>query len=380
MTQPDFKVLDEQIRSTDKVVATTAASMLAQCADAGNVEAAGILSTVYSDGCSNVSPDLIKAYRYTEICAEAGDPFSRYWLARLQYRAGDFAAALKNARLAIDAGDNQAPTLVATMLIHGEGCTPSIMEGLSILEREAASSTDAQALLAQFFAFGEFVQENPSKAYEYIGRIGQGTFAYLARFNPQKAAELYFLKGVIAKKLSESGGACEAWRPLFEQAATLGHAKAKEALAAKIESVRPQMENTVSGGFTQSRLSDQETKITFRCMRPWAMACIGVGALVSITFVGMVFGIPLLFIGLIGAVLKKQGSIIVVRGQGIRFSGALGEVQIPFSDISRVGWRKTHMFFNVFDVTVDTRGKTVAIARGLPLAMAQDLQGFLLKA
>lgn len=379
MNTPDFKLLDEQIRSTDPSVAKSAERVLTPLADAGNIEAAGILSTAYSDGLPHIATDLIKAYRYTEICAEAGDSFSRYWLGRLQHRAGDFAGALKNLRLAVEAGDNQAPTMLATMLIRGEGCQPSIMEGLSLLEKESASSSDAQALLAQFYAFGEYVDENPRKAYEYIHRIGEGTFAFLKRFSPQKAAEIYYVKGIICQKLADAGDQVEAWRPWIEQAAQLGDEKAKRLLGKAGAGSVPKMESTVSGVFTATKKSDLETEISFKCMRPWALVLIAFGAMLSITFVGMFIGLPMVFAGLIGAIFRKRGSLTLIRGQGMRFPSAFGEGRIPFCDISRVGWKKTHVFFNVYDLTVDTKGETVSIARGLTLAMAQELQALLLR-
>lgn len=380
MNLPDFKLLDEQIRSTDLSVAQSAERVLTPLADAGNVEAAGILSTAYSDGMPNIAADLIKAYRYTEICAEAGDAFSRYWLARLQHRAGDFAAALKNLRLAVEAGDNQAPTLLATMLIRGEGCPPSIMEGLSLLEKASASATDAQALLARFYAFGEYVDENPRKAHEYMQRIHEGTFAFLKRFSPEKAAEIYYVKGMILRMLAEAGDPVEAWRPCIEQAAQLGDAQAKQLLANERGGGASKMESTVSGQFTATKISDTETEISFKCIRPWALVMIAFGALLSVTFVGMFIGLPMVFAGLVGAIFRKRGSITFVRGQGVKFPSTFGDGKIPFSDISRVGWKKTHVFFNVFDLTVDTKGASITIARGLSLAMAQELQGLLLRA
>lgn len=115
-------------------------------------------------------------------------------------------------------------------------------------------------------------------------------------------------------------------------------------------------------------------------MRPWALVMIAFGALLSVTFVGMFIGLPMVFAGLVGAIFRKRGSITFVRGQGVKFPSTFGDGKIPFSDISRVGWKKTHVFFNVFDLTVDTKGASITIARGLSLAMAQELQGLLLRA
>lgn len=141
------------------------------------------------------------------------------------------------------------------------------------------------------------------------------------------------------------------------------------------------LSSTVQGSFTSTQISDNETEISFRYVRPLALGLMVFGALISITIVGMFIGLPMVFLGIVFLLLKKTGRLILVRGQGVKFDRTFGETRVPFSEISRVGWKKTHPWFpTFFDLTIDTKGTTITVARGLTQAVAQDLQQLLLEA
>ena len=378
MSQPNFQLLEENIFSEKHEISAAAEKTLLSLAEAGSINAAEILNDVYSNGSSNIPANSTKALG---ICAGSGDAFGHYLFAKELYRRGDYAKALENIRVAAEAGGVEAKTMFATMLISGLGCAPSIQEGLSMFEMVADRSTDAQSILADFYFHGQYVEKNISKASEYIQMIPQWKLVYLARCSPEKAADLYLLKAKIGYRMNEAGVA-EEWRHFLKKAADLGNEEAKKLLAAAPETTKANsFKNTVKSSFCSKQLSESETEISYKYVRPLALGLMAVGALISITFVGMFIGLPMVFLGIVLLLLKKTGRLILVQGQGVKFDRTFGETRVPFSEITRVGWKKTHVFFpTFFDLTIDTKGTTITVARGLTQAVAQDLQQLLLEA
>lgn len=238
MSQPDFKILDEQIRSADRATAKNAEAILRQLADARIFKAAEILSTAYSDGFQNIPANYEDACRYSEISAEAGGDddagFHRYWLAELQYRHGDYSAAMRNARMAHDAGQGSASAvLLAQMLLPGLGCNPSIEEGLSILEENTHSSS-VSSLLARIYIEGKFVPKDTAKALKYIQSISDNELSILSHTNSGMLGQILFIKGTIVRDVN-NGNKSEEWMPLLKKSAALGNEEAKKALASRPE-------------------------------------------------------------------------------------------------------------------------------------------------
>lgn len=87
------------------------------------------------------------------------------------HRAKDYDTALREARLAADAGDARASYLLGFMLESGQGVPASKAEAAGWYEKAAEGGTaPAFARLAQLYARGDGVPKDPDKAIEYARR------------------------------------------------------------------------------------------------------------------------------------------------------------------------------------------------------------------
>lgn len=382
ITSQNFSIeqLEEAIKSQDSASAKEAENELVQRAESGDIKSADVLSSVYSDGAPCIPKSYNKAYKYTEIVANSGSTFARFWLAQLQYNAGDFQDALANALQAYKEGEGQGGELAARMLIESQGVEGRSGEGLAILETLAEQSSDSARLtLAYYYLQGTNIPEDIEKAFHYASKVHESHYK-VSEFlgGKDKAAMAYYVRGYAAYQMEKKGKNAGGWHQWMEKAANLGHAGAKKLLE-QSGGQSTKMGSTIKGEYQTVEVAPGEFEISYKKFRTIFLVMFIAGFIFTITIFLMMFGIPLLFIGGIGLFLfRTKGKLTIVKGQGIKYETAFGVEQIPFADIQRVGWKKANAWVNIYHVTVDTKGQTVTVAKNVSQAVAQDLQQLIL--
>lgn len=371
-------MLEEAVKSESAAVAKTAELDLIKLAEGGDMACAEILTSVYSDGTPCIPQDADKAYKYTETLAKNGFSFYQYWLARLQYDAGKRADALASALKAYEQGSDQGGELAAKMLIEGEGegATHRAADGITILEKLIAdSSMEARIALATYLLDGNFVKKDIPRAYELAASVPASVYkARLHAVGAEKASDGYYVLGYATYLMHQNGKAVGEWDTWLKKAAEMGHRGAQQLLD-KSGGADTGMRNTVQGNLEVTEVSPGVFDISYMKYRTIFLAMFVTG----IVFTGMIvfaaLGIPLLIIGAIGTFgFKQQGKLTIVKNVGIKFTTGFVNHEIPFKEISRVSWDKILFSWFSCRVTVDTKGKTVIVAKNVPHAVALDLQ------
>lgn len=192
--------LQQRLDSDHSATALAAEKEASALAEQGNLEAAAMLGTIYSDGNKTIRPDRIKEFKFTRIAAELGSPLNRYWLAHLQRESRDFASAIVNARIAHEAGFSDATTLLAKMMLAGEGTAATPLEALQLLSDsvEQHPDLDAALLLAEIYLEGKYIPPNPQGAYDILHRLDL-RFQIMREAFPQHLASASFQKAQAIK-------------------------------------------------------------------------------------------------------------------------------------------------------------------------------------
>lgn len=196
----DVEQLEEQVQSSIAAEALGAAQKLAQLATDGNVEAAKALTEVYSDGTILINADPIKEFQYAQMGANLGSSQCRFWVAHLQHQSGDHAGAIKNATLAMQAGDTDGTTLLGQMMLVGEGGPAQPLEALQILLESAEKDNNLKAALivAEAYLDGKYFSPNPQRAYDVLQKMGR-VFSVLRDSGPQYYASNLYLRAKAIK-------------------------------------------------------------------------------------------------------------------------------------------------------------------------------------
>jgi len=218
--------LKKQLNSTVAADAAHAEKEAAALADGGDLSAAEMLASVYASGAAAIRADRIKEFKYTRIAADLGSAFHRYWLAHLQRDAGDFTGALANARLAHDMDQGGATTLLAQMMLAGEGEPARPLDALQLLSDsvERGSNSDAALLLAEVQLEGKFIPRNAQGAYDMLQRYAS-MFDVLRHVTPVAHARYLYLKAE-ALRLGATASGGETYAGLVGQAADCGNGAA----------------------------------------------------------------------------------------------------------------------------------------------------------
>ncbi|XYJ10281.1 tetratricopeptide repeat protein [Telluria sp. B2] len=218
----DIDDLKKQLNSPTPSEAMQAEKEAAALAEQGNVEAAEMLVSVYADGTPALRADRVKEFKYTKMAAELGSAFSRYWLANLQRQSKDFAGALENARLAHQMGESNAATLLARMMLAGEGQPAKPLDALQLLSEsvEGGCNTDAAILLAEVYLGGKHIPCAPQNAYDVLQRQA-GMFDIMRHVSPPTYARSLYLKAE-AIRMGATPAAGESYADLIGKAAQFG--------------------------------------------------------------------------------------------------------------------------------------------------------------
>lgn len=222
----DIDDLKKQLDSKGHGDAMRAEKEAAALAEQGNVAAAELLASAYADGTVAIRPDRIKEFKYTKIAADLGSSFSRFWLANLQRQSGDYASALENARRASEMGESNATTLLARMMLAGEGQPAKPLEALQLLSDavDKHENTDAAILLAEASLEGKYIPRNPQHAYDVLHRLAT-MFSILRMSGPQRYARSLFLRAE-AIRMGATPAAGESYDDLIGKAAEAGEERA----------------------------------------------------------------------------------------------------------------------------------------------------------
>ena len=218
----DVEELEQQVQSSIAAEALGAEHKLAQLAAQGNVEAAKALLGVYSDGTSLINTDPIKEFQYAQMGAELGSSQCRFWVANLQHRSGDYAGAIKNATVAMQAGDADGTTLVGQMMLVGEWQPAQPLEALQILSKSAEKDNNLKAALivAEVYLEGKYFSPNPQRAYDVLQKM-ERVFYALSHSGPHYYASSLFLRAMAIKDGATPVGP-ENYNDLIQQAAGAG--------------------------------------------------------------------------------------------------------------------------------------------------------------
>lgn len=222
----DIEDLKKQLASAAPGAAAKAEKEAAALAEQGNLDAAAMLVELYADGAAAVRADRIKEFKYTRIAAELGSGFHRCWLARLQRASNDHAGALANARLAHDMGEPAATTLLAQMMLAGEGEPARPLEALQLLSDSVEDGTHTQAalMLAEVQLEGKFIPANPQGAYDLLHRY-DAMFAILRHPLPAAHSRYLYLKAEAIRAGARPVGD-DTWAGLVGAAADAGSSEA----------------------------------------------------------------------------------------------------------------------------------------------------------
>jgi hypothetical protein len=222
----DIEDLKKQLNSHAPGEALAAEKEAVALAEQGNLEAAEMLVSTYADGRPAIRADRVKEFKYTKIAAELGSSFSRFWLAHLQRESKDFAGALENARLAHQMGESNAATLLARMMLAGEGQPAKPLDALQLLSEsvEGGGNTDAAILLAEVYLGGKHIPQAPQNAYDVLEH--QSTmFNIMRHVSPETYARWLYLKAE-AIRLGAVPAEGESHAALIEKAADAGESNA----------------------------------------------------------------------------------------------------------------------------------------------------------
>lgn len=235
----EIEDLKKQLNSNVPSAALAAEKEAVALAEQGNLGAAEMLVSTYADGTPAIRADRVKEFKYTKLAAELGSSFSRFWLAHLQRESKDFAGAIENARLAHQMGESGAATLLARMMLAGEGQPPKPLDALELLSEsaEGSANTDAAILLAEVYLDGKHIPCSPQNAYDVLQRQSS-MFAIMRHVSPQTYARSLYLKAE-AIRIGAVPAEGESYAALIEQAAEAGDARAivaRQALRSELAS------------------------------------------------------------------------------------------------------------------------------------------------
>jgi TPR repeat protein len=222
----DIDDLKQQLNSKVPSEAMKAEQEAAVLAEQGNVAAAEMLASAYADGTAAIRADRIKEFKYTRIAADLGSSFSRFWLANLQRQSGDYASALENARRASEMGESNAITLLARMMLAGEGQPAKPLDALQLLSDavDKNGSTDAAIVLAEASLEGKYIPSNPQHAYDVLHRLAS-SFGIMRMVAPESHARQLFLKAE-AIRMGATPAAGDNYVDLIGKAADAGDGRA----------------------------------------------------------------------------------------------------------------------------------------------------------
>jgi len=219
----DIDDLKKQLNSTSASEARKAEQEAALLAEQGNLEATELLISAYAEGTPLIRPDRIKEFKYTKMAADLGSDLSRYWLARLQHQSKDYAGAIENAGKAHEKGIPYAATLLAKMMLTGEGQPAKPLDALQILSNtvDKDDNTDAALLLAEVYLEGRHIPRSAQGAYDVLQKMAP-TFE---RSSPALRADYLAFKAESIR-LGARPGPGETYETLISQAAELGNQSA----------------------------------------------------------------------------------------------------------------------------------------------------------
>lgn len=225
----DLDDLKQQLSSNVPGDAARAEKEAAALAEEGNVEAAELLVGAYADGTPAIRADRIKEFKYTKMAAELGSSFSRFWLAHLQRESNDFIGALENARLSHGMGESGATTLLARMMLAGEGEPAKPLEALQLLSEavEGGTNTDAAILLAEVYLEGRHIPRNAQAAYDVLQRFAHMMSCVTRHVAPQDWGRALYLKAE-AIRLGAAPADGDSYAGLIAEAARFGESNAAQ--------------------------------------------------------------------------------------------------------------------------------------------------------
>ena len=145
------------------------------------------------------------------------------------------------------------------------------------------------------------------------------------------------------------------------------------------------MKNTIKKDISILTTSDNETIVEFKRVVFWPIFLLGFSVFVYgissvretniVSNVSAIIGFACLIKLLIG---RPKGKVLFIKGEGIKFRFLFKDHQVPFSEISSVGYTRDSM--GRCNLHITTGGRVVVVANSVSSGTATELQQMILSA